>query len=58
MMQLIYYLSYYFIEGIFSANILGIHGAELGSDFEMFGITQEAVCQTFTTFMNHNLLFG
>lgn len=58
MMQLIYYLAYYLIEGIFSTNLLGISIEGLSSDAAMFGITQENVCQTFTIFMNHNLIFG
>lgn len=58
MMQLIYYLAYYLIEGIFKTNILGIMSHESSLDTIMYQIEQDTVCQTFVTFINHNLFLG
>lgn len=58
MMQLIYYLACYLIEGIFKANILRIMSQGSSLDTLMFQIEQDTVCQTFATFMHHNLFLG
>lgn len=58
MIQLIYYLTCYLIQGIFSANLIGIQELGTSLDSTVFQSVLDVVCQTFLTFINQILFLG